>query len=156
VRFAVDDEVLLDTEHACAPPIMIALTAFATLDGPLQGARVPGAHCLGAHLHIPATWRVFPEFNVKRLCPYLRRSESRAARAPGRRASAGPARCRRGPSIRFYRDIESSFGHWYGHGKDLFIISVSGYGHGTARLQPSARGLAVTGRARPVTSHRPN
>jgi hypothetical protein len=39
VRFAVGDEVLLVTEHA-------PLAAFAALDWPLQGARVPGAQHL--------------------------------------------------------------------------------------------------------------
>ena len=39
-------------------------------------------------------------------------------------------------SIRLYRDIGSSFGHWSGHGKNLFIISISGCGHGTAAVGP--------------------
>jgi hypothetical protein len=43
-------------------------------------------------------------------------------------------------SIRFYRDIESSLGHWSGHGKNLFIISISGCGHGTAAVRPDRAG----------------
>ena len=48
--------------------------------------------------------------------------------------------CRFCASIRFYRDIGSSFGHWSGHGKNLFIISISGCGHGTAAVGPDRAG----------------
>ena len=44
--FAVSDEVLLDTKHTPLPGCAVALAALAALDGPLQGARVPGAQHL--------------------------------------------------------------------------------------------------------------
>ena len=63
VRFAVGEEVLLDTEHTLSPRWM----------GPFRGlARTAPNTC---RLDLPATWRVFPEFNVERLRPYLRRSD---------------------------------------------------------------------------------
>jgi hypothetical protein len=43
-------------------------------------------------------------------------------------------------SIRFYRDIGSSLGLWSGHGTNLFYISISGCGHGTAAVGPARSG----------------
>ena len=63
VQFAVGDEVLLDTEHTLSPRWM----------GPFRvlARTAPNTY----RLDLPATWRVFPEFNVERLRRYLRRSD---------------------------------------------------------------------------------
>ena len=70
VRFAVGDEVLLDTEHTPLPsrsPLSPRWT------GPFRVlARNAPNTC---RRDVPATWRVFPEFNVERLRAYLRRPD---------------------------------------------------------------------------------
>jgi hypothetical protein len=72
-----------------------SLAAFAALDGPFKPEVLacPAAAPNTYRLDVPATWRVFPEFNLTSnagLRPYLRGPRRRARRA-------GPARCRRGP-----------------------------------------------------------
>ena len=66
VKFAVGDEVLLDTEHTPLPSRSLLsprwMSPFRVL-----ARTAPNTHRLG----IPATWRIFPEFNVERLRPYL-------------------------------------------------------------------------------------
>ena len=77
VRFAVGDEVLLDTELTVrAYPSSLKIAAVPALDGPVSGTRNSGAHYLppGHPRHVTAC-RTCPEFNVERLRPYLRRPE---------------------------------------------------------------------------------
>ena len=70
VHFAVGDEVLLDTERT--PPPSHSLL-FPRWMGPFRVlARTAPNTC---RLDIPATWRIFPEFNVERLRSYLRRRD---------------------------------------------------------------------------------
>ena len=68
VQFAVGDEVLLDTEHTPLPSRSLLSPRWM---GPFRvlARTAPNTY----RLDIPATWRVFPEFNVERLRPYLRR-----------------------------------------------------------------------------------
>ena len=66
VQFAVGDEVLLDTEHTPLPSRSLLSPRWM---GPFRVlARTAPNTC---RLDILATWRVFPEFNVERLRPYL-------------------------------------------------------------------------------------
>ena len=67
VRFAVGDEVLLDTEHAPLPSRSLLSPRWM---GPFKVLACPAPNTY--RLDVPATWRVFPEFNVERLRPYLR------------------------------------------------------------------------------------
>jgi hypothetical protein len=68
VHFALGDEVLLDTEHTPLPSRSLLSPRWM---GPFKvlARTAPNTY----RLDIPATWRVFPEFNVERLRPYLRR-----------------------------------------------------------------------------------
>ena len=70
VRFAVGDEVLLDTEHTPLPSRSLLSPRWM---GPFQVLAIPAPNTY--RLDIPATWRTCPEFNVERLRPYLRRPE---------------------------------------------------------------------------------
>jgi hypothetical protein len=70
VRFAAGDQVLLDTEHTPLPRSLLSprwMGPFTVL-----ACTAPNTY----RLDIPAAWRVFPEFNVERLRPYLRRPDS--------------------------------------------------------------------------------
>ena len=69
-QFAVGDEVMLDTEHTPLPSRSLLSPRW--MDPFKVLARTaPNTFSLD----IPATWRVFPEFNVERLRPYLRRPD---------------------------------------------------------------------------------
>ena len=70
VQFAVGDEVLLDTEHTPLPSRSLLSPRWM---GPFRvlARTAPNTY----RLDIPATWRIFPEFNVERLRPYLRRPD---------------------------------------------------------------------------------
>jgi hypothetical protein len=74
VRFAVGDEVLLDTEHAPPPPRSLLsprwMRPFAVLACPASNTYRPALPA--------AAWRVCPDFNVERLGPDLRRSDTAA------------------------------------------------------------------------------
>ena len=70
VRFAVGDEVLLDTEHTPLPSRSLLSPRWM---GPFKVLAIPAPNTY--RLDIPATWRTCPEFNVERLRPYLRRPE---------------------------------------------------------------------------------
>jgi hypothetical protein len=61
----------------------------------------------------------------------------------GRRAAASESRGTASAVLDSQRSINHYFGrrslgHWSGHGKNLFIISISGCGHGTAAVGPRA------------------
>jgi hypothetical protein len=71
VQFAAGDEVPLDTEH---PPVLSRSLLFPRWMGPFTVLACTAPNTYG--LDIPAAWRVFPEFNVERLRPYLRRPDS--------------------------------------------------------------------------------
>ena len=77
VRFAVGDEVLLDTEHAPLPSRSLLSPRWM---GPFKvlACAAPNTY----RLDVPATWRVFPEFNVQRLRPYRRALPDAAAEGP--------------------------------------------------------------------------
>jgi len=68
VQFAPGDEVLLDTEHTPLPSRSLLSPRWM---GPFKVLARPAPNTY--RLDIPATWRVFPEFNVERLRPYRRR-----------------------------------------------------------------------------------
>jgi hypothetical protein len=71
VQFAAGDQVLLDTEHTPLPSRSLLSPRWM---GPFTvlACTAPNTY----RLDIPAAWRVFPEFNVERLRPYLRRPDS--------------------------------------------------------------------------------
>jgi hypothetical protein len=71
VQFAVGDEVLLDTEHTPLPSRSLLSPRWM---GPFTVLAFTAPNTY--RLDIPAAWRVFPEFNVERLRPYLRRPDS--------------------------------------------------------------------------------
>ena len=64
VQFAVGDEVLLDTEHT---PLSSRSLLSPRWMGPFRvlARTAPNTY----RLDLPATWRIFPEFNVERLHP---------------------------------------------------------------------------------------
>ena len=64
VQLAVGDEVLLDTEHTPLPSRSLLSPRWM---GPCKvlARTAPNTYCV----EIPATWRIFPEFNVQRLLP---------------------------------------------------------------------------------------
>ena len=64
------EEVLLDTEHT---PLPLHSLLSPRWMGPFRvlARTAPNTY----RLDIPATWRIFPEFNVERLRPYLRRPD---------------------------------------------------------------------------------
>ena len=66
VRFEVGDEVLLDTEHA---PFQSRSLLSPRWMGHSKVLACPAPNTY--RLDVPAKWRVFPEFNVERLRPYL-------------------------------------------------------------------------------------
>ena len=68
VQFDVGNGVLLDMEDAPLPSRSLLSPRWM---GPFRvlARTAPNTY----RLDIPATWRVFPEFNVERLRPYLRR-----------------------------------------------------------------------------------
>ena len=71
VQFAVGDEVLPDTKHTALPSRSLLPPRWM---GPFRvlARTAPNTY----RLDIPATWRVFPEFNVECLRPHLRRPDS--------------------------------------------------------------------------------
>jgi hypothetical protein len=71
VHFALGDELLLDTEHTPLPSRSLLSPRWM---GPFKvlARTAPNTY----RLDIPAAWRVFQEFNVERLLPYLRRPDS--------------------------------------------------------------------------------
>jgi hypothetical protein len=70
IQFAAGDEVLLDTEHTPLPSRSLLSSRWM---GPFKvlACTAPNTYRLDIH----AVWRVFPEFNVERLRPYLRRPD---------------------------------------------------------------------------------
>ena len=62
------DQVLLDTEHKQLPSPSLLSPRWM---GPFRVLALTAPNT--CRLDLPATWRVFPGFNVKRLRPYLRR-----------------------------------------------------------------------------------
>ena len=68
VHFALGDEVLLDTEHTPLPSRSLLSPRWM---GPFKvlARTAPNTY----RIDVPSSWRVFPEFNVERLRPYLRR-----------------------------------------------------------------------------------
>ena len=82
VQFSVGDEVLVDTEHTPLPS-RSSRSLSPRWMGPFKvlARTAPNTY----PLDIPATWRVFPEFNVERLRPYFRRPDHL-----GGDADAGP------------------------------------------------------------------
>jgi hypothetical protein len=70
VQFAVGDEVLLDTEHTPLPSRSLLSPRWM---GPFTVLACTATNTY--RLDNPAVWRVFPEFNVERLLPYLHRPD---------------------------------------------------------------------------------
>ena len=68
VRLAVGDEVLLDTEHSPLPSRSLLSPRWM---GPFKVLACPAPNTY--RLDLPSSWRVFNEFNVDRLRPYVRR-----------------------------------------------------------------------------------
>ena len=101
VQFAVGDEVLLDTEHTPLPSRSLLSPRWM---GPFKvlARTAPNTY----RLDIPATWRVFPEFNVERLRPYLLRPDhlggdaDRRRRAGARGAGAAQVQDALRPALR--------------------------------------------------------
>ena len=71
VTFAAGDQVLLDTEHTPLPSRSLLSPRWM---GPFTVLACTAPNT--CRLDIPAALRVFPEFNVERLRPYLRRPDS--------------------------------------------------------------------------------
>jgi hypothetical protein len=68
VRFAVGEEVLLDTEHT---PLQSRSLLSPRWMGPFKVLACQARNTY--RLDLPFSWRVFNEFNVGRLCPYVLR-----------------------------------------------------------------------------------
>ncbi len=70
IKFAAGDEVLLDTEHTPLPSLSLLSPRWM---GPFTvlACTAPNTYSMD----IPAAWRVFLEFNVERLLPYLRHAD---------------------------------------------------------------------------------
>ena len=85
VRFAVGDEVLLDTEHTPLPSRSLLSPRWM---GPFKVLACPAPNTY--RLDIPAGWRTFPEFNVERLRPYLRRPATLGGEPPPPSPVAAP------------------------------------------------------------------
>jgi hypothetical protein len=81
--FAVVGEVLLDTEHTPLPSRSLLSPRWMGLSKVLASpAPLANTH----RLDLPSSWRMFNEFNVDRLRPYVRRGERRRDQGPGRQA----------------------------------------------------------------------
>jgi hypothetical protein len=68
VRFTVGDKVLLDTKHTPLPSRSLLSPRWM---GPFKVLASPASNTY--RLDLPSSWRVFNEFNVDRLSPYVRR-----------------------------------------------------------------------------------